>query len=340
MRSKPSMVLVLLFASACGESQTQPSTSTGSSGGATVGSGGSGGAGGSAASSSGGSGGTGGSSTGSGGGGSSFCGVGSDIQNLTSDGDGAQVTAFPACIRFASDAYDSDLSLVWLTQGATHEYHEDRGWNGGGAARFTPPSPVQGSTGLGQFHLQTGTPPTHLSMRWLMKAGPTMGEHAFGNKTIIFVQTVNDANHMRPMIITRPNPAQPSSFVPAPCDGTVCQYLVAPGSDPWWPDGSDTFWIGDGGYEDQWVSWEFEADLSEGWIRLYLTTTDGVFNDTLYVQNDFIGESQTGGTFDYIDILGGYFADDIVTDSGNWFEIDDIVIHDQHIGPPEGFVQR
>ena len=338
MRSKPAMAFVLLFASACGESPTQSSASTG-------GSGGSGGAGGSAASSSGGAGGTGGaggSSTGSGGGGSTFCGGGPDIHNLTSagDGNGAAVTAFPACIGFASDAYDSDLGIVWLTQGATHEYREDGGWNGGGAARFTPPSPVQGSTGLGQFHLQTGTPPTHLSMRWLMKAGPTMGEYAFGNKTVIFVQTVNDATHMRPMIITRPDPAHPNAFVPAPCDGTVCQYLVAPGSEPWWPDGSDTFWIGDGGYEDQWVSWEFEVDLSEGWIRLYLTTPDGLFNDTLYVQNDFIGGSETGGTFDYIDILGGYFGDDIVVDSGNWFELDEIVIHDQHIGPPEGFVRR
>jgi hypothetical protein len=133
----------------------------------------------------------------------------------------------------------------------------------------------------------------------------------------------------------------PNAFVPAPCDGTVCQYHGTPADQPWWPDGSDTFWLGgEGGYQEQWVSWEFESDLTEGWIRLYITTQDGVFNDTLYVQNDMIDEqSTTGGTFEYIDFVGGYFMDDIVADPGNWFEIEEIVISDQHIGPPAGFVQ-
>jgi hypothetical protein len=264
-----------------------------------------------------------------------------DLQNLTANGGGGvTIDAFPACIGFASETYATDYGLVWLNPGATHEYRADAGWNGGGAARFTPPNPNQAATGLGQFHIGT-TPPSRLSMRWLMKAGPTMGQYANGNKTIIFVQTVNDEAHPRPMIITRPNPAVNNAFVPAPCDGTVCQYHGAPADQPWFPDGSDTFWIGGaGGYQEQWVSWEFESDLTEGWIRLYLSTEDGTFNDTLYVQNDLIdGASIAGGTFDYIDMVGGYFADGVVPDAGNWFEIDEVVISDQHIGPPAGFVE-
>ena len=34
-----------------------------------------------------------------------------------------------------------------------------------------------------------------------------------------------------------------------------------------------------------------------------------------------------------------YFGDGVVPDPGNWFDIDEIVISDQHIGPPEGFVR-
>ncbi|NUP11258.1 MAG: hypothetical protein HOW73_34870 [Polyangiaceae bacterium] len=285
-----------------------------------------------------GSGGEGGSSSGSGGAGPTSC--PNDVENIAALGSGAAVTAYPACIGFATDAYDTQYNLVWLNQGATHEYVPNGGWNGGGAARFTPPHPSQAATGLGQLHLDT-TPPSHLSMRWLMKAGPTMGQYAYGNKTTIFVQTESNATHPRPMIITRPNPAVPNSFVPAPCDGTVCQYHGTPQDEPWWPDGSDTFWIGGaGGYQEQWVSWEFESDLSEGWIRLYLTTEDGAFNDTLYVQNDLIdGQSVTGGTFAYIDFVGGYFMDGVTPDPGNWFEIDEIVVSDQHIGPPAGFVR-
>jgi hypothetical protein len=266
-----------------------------------------------------------------------------DVENLTPAGDGgALINAFPACIGFATDAYASEYQLVWLNEGATHEYVPNGGWNGGGAARFTPPNPLQAATGLGQIHVGAGvTPPTHLSLRWLMKAGPTMGQYAHGNKTLIFVQSVNDMTHPRPMIITRPNPAVPNSFVPAPCDGTVCSYHGAPVDQPFWPNGNDTFWIGgDGGYQEQWVSWEFESDLTEGWIRLYITTQDGVFNDTMYVENALIDElSTTGGTFAYVDVLGGYFGDGVIPDPGNWFEIDEIVISDQHIGPPEGFVR-
>lgn len=282
---------------------------------------------------------TGSSTSSTGGSGPTTCANG--VENLTANnGGGVTVQGFPACISFSTDAYDTDLGLVWLNPGATHEYDADGGWNGGGAARFTPPTPNQATTGLGQFHIAT-TPPSHLSMRWLMKAGPTMGQYAHGNKTIIFVQTVNDAAHPRPMIITRPNPAVPNAFVPAPCDGTVCRYHGAPANEPWFPDGSDTFWIGGtGGYQEQWVAWEFEADLTEGWIRLYLTTEDGVFNDTLYVENALIDEASiTGGTFSYIDMVGGYFGDGIVSDPGNWFAIDELVISDRHIGPPPGLAQ-
>lgn len=277
----------------------------------------------------------------SGGGGSPPIGCEGDVENLTAnDGGGVMIESFPACIGFATDAYATEYGLVWLNPGATHDFVADAGWNGGGAARFTPPNPTQAATGLGQFHIGTA-PPSRLSMRWLMKAGPTMGQYAHGNKTVIFVQTVNDASHPRPMIITRPNPGVPNAFVPAPCDGTVCKYHGAPVLEPWFPDGSDTFWIGgDGGYQEQWVSWEFESDLEEGWIRLYITTQDGVFDDALYVQNDLIDDqSIPGGTFSYIDVLGGYFGDGIVPDAGNWFEIDEVVISDQHIGPPAGFVR-
>jgi hypothetical protein len=256
---------------------------------------------------------------------------GPDIENI----DGQNITAFPAHLGFDTNDYDDVHGFVWTTDGATHEHAPTAGWSGG-AAHFTPPT-QEGYSGIGQFHFAAGVAPTHLSMRWLMKTGPTMGQYGSGNKTILFVRNPNDAQHHRPMIITRPDPAHPDAFVPGACDGTVCQYKVAPGNqEPFWPDGNDTFWLSPSGYAEEWVSWEFEADANAGWIRLYITTQDGVFNDTLYVENPMV-DSQTGGTFDYIDILGGYFGA-CQADPGNWFELDEVVIHNQHIGPPPGFV--
>jgi hypothetical protein len=265
----------------------------------------------------------------------SYCST--DIENMQG-GEGVTVTGFPACIGFATDAYEA-LSGVWLSEGATHEYAPNAGWNGGGAAHFTPPT-VEGSTGLGQFHVGA-LGARHLSLRWLMKQGPTFGQHSDGNKTLLFVREPNDETHPRPMIITRERTLDAPSLVPGACDGTVCQYHVGPNSEPYFPDGSDTFWVGDGGYEGQWVSWEFEVDLDAQWIRLYLTTEDGVFNDTMYTQNDFLDDQSTDfdGYFNYIDVLGGYFAPGIQSDPGNWWEIDELVVSDQHIGPPEGFVR-
>jgi hypothetical protein len=49
--------------------------------------------------------------------------------------------------------------------------------------------------------------------------------------------------------------------------------------------------------------------------------------------------SVPGGTFSYIDFVGGYFADNIQADPGSRFELDEILISDEHIGPPEGFLR-
>jgi hypothetical protein len=207
-----------------------------------------------------------------------------DIENLN----GQNVTAFPAYVGFATNDYDDVHGFVWTTAGGTHSYSPTGGWNGGGAAHFTPPT-SEGYSGLGSFHFSSGVAPTHLSMRWLMKVGPTMGQYGSGNKTLLFVRNPNDSTHHRPMIITRPDPGHANSFVPGACDGTVCQYLVAANNpEPFWPDGNDTFWLGPTGWAEEWVSWEFEADANAGWIRLYITTQDGTFNDSLYVENPMV----------------------------------------------------
>jgi hypothetical protein len=258
---------------------------------------------------------------------------GPDIENIS----GQQVTAFPAHLSFQTDDYADVLSLVWTTEGATHQYLPNAGWNGGGAAHFTP-SIAEGYSGIGSFLFAPGVTTTHLSMRWLMKIGPTMGQYGYQDKILIFVRNPNDADHHRPMLIAGLDPGHTGAFVAAPCDGTVCQYNVAPNNpEPWWPDGSDTFWLGPTGYAEEWTSWEFEVDAQAGWIRMYITTEDGVFNDTLYAENPMV-DSEPGGTFEYIDILGGYFKAG-QADAGNWFELDEVVIHNQHIGPPPGFVQ-
>jgi hypothetical protein len=47
---------------------------------------------------------------------------------------------------------------------------------------------------------------------------------------------------------------------------------------------------------------------------------------------------ETGGTWSYVDIIGGYFHAGSEDDPGSYFLIDELVIDDGYIGPPTGFL--
>ncbi len=243
------------------------------------------------------------------------------------------VNSLPYLQSFDSDAYTS--SMVWVTDGATHQWLSNGGWNGG-AAKLTPvytPSNLvdgQGYSGIGSFYFsdQIVSSPI-LSARWLIYYGADYQRYAGGNKLTIFVRDQGD----RPMIITRRVGGETGEFprTYGSCDGTVCWYE---GGD-YWPTGSETFLVGEGYRAEEWISVEFEANTQTGEINIYLTTQDGEFNDDLYVSQTM---DTLGGDWTYIDLIGGYMATATQITADTYFLIDEIVIDNQHIGPPVGFV--
>lgn len=117
------------------------------------------------------------------------------------------------------------------------------------------------------------------------------------------------------------------------CDGTVCRYEAG----DYWPDGTDTLRIGNppDAREHEWISVEFEANTRTGMIRLYVDSQDGDLSG-LYVERP-MDDSGAGGTWSYIDTVGGYMAQAIRADPENYFMIDELKIASSKIGPPAGF---
>jgi hypothetical protein len=249
---------------------------------------------------------------------------GSTAQALT-------VNSFPYTLNFEDSSYaagSQEESITWTTQGATHTWMQTGGWRGSGAAKFTPPTQNEGYSGLGQIHF--GTPQNQINVRFLIKHGSTWREYGPGNKLIILNR---EENLDRPMVISREYSNQYGTWVTyGACDGTICNYE---GND-YWPDGTDSFRIGDlpNNREEEWISVEFEVNASRGTINLYIYTADGVLNGLYTSQN----MARSGGAFRYMDILGGYMARAIQAHPDNYFMFDNLVIDTSYIGPPSGFV--
>ncbi|MES9853338.1 MAG: hypothetical protein ABW157_15470 [Candidatus Thiodiazotropha sp. LLP2] len=234
-----------------------------------------------------------------------------------------RISSFPFSEDFEANDYQD---LVWVTNGARHEWMSSGGWDGGGAAKFYPITVDQGYNGLGQFQ---GMDTEQLNVRFLINHGSRFNSAGLTHtKVIIFNR--NDYRE-RPMIGGRVYDDGTHRAWGA-CDNTVCRYE---GGDMW-PDGTDSFKIGAAPYarSEEWISVEFSANSRTGVIRLYITSQDGALNG-LYVQQQMAGP---GGTFNYIDVLGGYFNTASAAHPDNYFIIDKLVIDDNYIGPPEGFI--
>lgn|SRR5512138_503136 len=241
------------------------------------------------------------------------------------------VRSFPHVENFDSSSYQSDI--VWLSGGARHEFVPSGGWRGG-AAKFYPPTTGQNYAGVGQFLFNMSSIPEQLNVRWLIYHGPTWREYAAGEKLIIMNR---NGNRGRPMIILRESSSGGQTWeTMGACDGTVCRYE---GGD-FWPDGRDRLKIGNSpvAREQEWISIEFEANTRTGMIRLYVDTEDGDLSG-LYIERP-MDDSGAGGTWAYVDIIGGYFNLDSRADAGNYFMLDELVIDSRRIGPPEGFGSR
>lgn len=244
---------------------------------------------------------------------------------------GRTVSTLPWSEGFDADSYSD---LVWVTQGATHTWLPTGGWNGSGGAKFTPPN-AEGYSGIGQVILGNDVRPTRLNVRFLIYHGTTWSQVSGGGKLIILNR---EEGRGRPMLIYGEWPSTAGAKAwdtLAPCDGTVCRFQ---GGD-YWSDGTDSFRIGNGktGRSHEWICIEIEADTAgKGTITLYIDTQDGKFSGE-YITRP-MDSSGGGGTWRYMDILGGYMnRGNTRADPENYFVIDELAISTSRIGPPGGF---
>jgi hypothetical protein len=91
--------------------------------------------------------------------------------------------------------------------------------------------------------------------------------------------------------------------------------------------------VGDPPYrQEEWISVELEQNTTTGVINLYVFTQDGTLSGLYTTQN-----METGGTWSFVDIIGGYFGSGGTNNIGNYFIIDELAIDNKYIGPPVGF---
>ncbi len=239
------------------------------------------------------------------------------------------IRSLPFTENFNSNNYSD---LVWITQGATHTWVSNAGFNGSGAARFTGPN-AEGYAALGQFIFGMPSIPEQINIRVLVWHGRLWHELGAGGKLMILNR---EGNRGRPMVIA-------TDFIEgnweswAPCDGTVCRFEGGEG----WPNGTERLRLGDrslggGRRSNEWISVELEANTRTGMIKLYIDTQDGAMSG-LYVQR-YMDSSGPGGTWSYIDLIGGYMNwGNVRSDPENYFMLDELAISTSRIGPPANF---
>ena len=92
----------------------------------------------------------------------------------------------------------------------------------------------------------------------------------------------------------------------------------------------NTFYLED--FLNQWVCFEWQADYTAGTaghFKLWITTEDGTYNETLYIDTDI----DLGGTETHSIKIGAYWDG---TSDANWFGLDEFVMDNTYIGPPSG----
>jgi len=215
--------------------------------------------------------------------------------------------------NFDSSDYTSDL--IWVSNGAVHTWQSTGGWNGG-AAHFEMGTSNQPHAGLGQF---TSIGATQLNIRFLYYI-PSDYCTDFSsdpyNKWIIIIS--NLGADYRSWLCQ--NGYAAGSVNPGLCNGTDCDYVSSPRFNICTHSG-------------EWVCYEYQNDISGNVQKLFITTSDGTFNE--YEQNSY-GVSIGGSTWETIDGIGFFYQ---AARSGyTYYKIDELKIDDSYIGPPVGFV--
>lgn len=239
------------------------------------------------------------------------------------------ITSFPWSEDMDTSGYTSDL--LRMSTGCSHTYLSTGGWDGGGAARFEVG--YDGAyCGLGSLSWTGLGSQSQLNVRIVYWVSTDYAENETRNNKLILVTPQSGT---RPMMFHKQFGGAGDWIGFAPCDGTVCDYLGGNS----WPETSETFRMGSGTYEQEWVSLEFEMITGTQALNLYVTTRDGLFTG-LYNGSAATLDGWTGGLtgIDTLTYFNDTPGDHRTPGAGEYYIIDDVAVSDSYIGPPTGFV--
>lgn len=244
--------------------------------------------------------------------------------------------------------------------GAEVVWEQGTGWNGKNALRVRPPDGStgqsgqagQGYAGLGEHHFHA-VRTKRLNIRYLVRYNANWAAHAQRNKWEVAIK-YDYANPAAPerrtgcergIVEGRLDPMNNARENAAPRQGVCTDLALAPNLNGW-------YW-GPGVRENEWIAVENEFDLETGWYRTYITTQDGVLNQSVHSEiNITTGTSGAPAEavpnpywWGSIDCTAGCYWDS-PSDQGSvprpvdtyiWYS--HVVISDRYIGPPPGFRQ-
>lgn len=247
-----------------------------------------------------------------------------------------------------TETFDTLSSITDIARsgpaGATVTWLPNVSWDGGGAVRIAPVTNTEGYGGIGGF---TGFSATRLNLRFLIKIGSNFAGVATMDKLVIINRAAGVPSR-RAMIFDAMNNVDEAggarAMVYSPCLGTVCV-----GPDPSRPR-SNPFYVTRTHNVDEWFVFEYEVDLPNKRLNLYIWSRDGRYSG-LYASRDMATGLDNEGAFNSasdpvinVEGIGWYWhppeerAPLSVRDANTYIMIDDVAIDNRFIGPPRNFL--
>jgi hypothetical protein len=248
---------------------------------------------------------------------------------------GSTTVNFPYTLDF--DAGPSTLEAMYAaSSGASVVQQTAQCWSGG-CARFTPAEASNSYAALGGFQFSSNPQVVHI--RYLIYFGPDYANRLDSRHKHIIIHRYGDLGLNPPadnsddrgMIYVWHTGTGDLSM--GACDNTDCRFEG--GSTR--PDGDESLLISERPAE--WIALEAVFDSVTHTASLYATTRDGDLNELLIGQKTLHPTTNAADDYWYALSVFGAFID-LGTDAspGMYFLLDEIVMDDDHIGPPAGFI--
>jgi hypothetical protein len=246
---------------------------------------------------------------------------------------GSTTANFPYTLDF--DAGPSTLEAMYAASGGATVTHQTAQCWSGGCAKFTPAEASNSYAALGGFEFSGNPQVVHI--RYLIYFGPDYASrldsrhkhiiiHRYGN-----LSQNRDNSDDRGMIYVWHTGTDDLSM--GACDNTDCRFE----GDATRPDGDESLLIGERPAE--WIALEAVFDSVTHTASLYATTRDGDLNELLIGQKTLHATTRSADDYWYaLSVLGAFIDLGTEPSPGMYFLMDEIVMDDEHIGPPAGFI--